>query len=52
MILCGCTTEADRIVVRGGCGHPPPRRKSGGGRRRAERVKKSRVAYITVNDRA
>ena len=51
MILCGCTTEVDGIVARGGYGHPP-RWKSGGGRRRAERVKKSRVAYLTINDGA
>ena len=59
MILCGCTTEVDRRVVRGGYGHPP-RRKSGGGQRRAEkggegrrrvdRVKKSGVSYVTIND--
>ena len=28
---------------------PPPRRKSGGGWRRAERVKNSRVAYVTTD---
>ena len=31
---------------------PPPRRRSGGGQRRVERVKKSRVAYVTINDGA
>ena len=36
MILCGCTTEVDGIVARGGCGHPP-RQKSGGGRISAEK---------------
>ena len=57
MILCGCTTEVDGRVARGGCGHPP-RRKSGGGRIRAEKggradkVKKSRDAYVTLNDGA
>ena len=29
---------------------PPPRRKSGGGRIRAERVKKSGVDYVTINN--
>ena len=51
MILCGCTTEVDGRVARGGCGHPP-RHKSGGGRRRADKVKKSRDAYVTLNDGA
>ena len=51
MILCGCMEELDRRVARGGCGHPPIQ-KSGGGRRRAEQVKKSGVAYVTINDRA
>ena len=37
MILCGCTTEVDRILVRGRYGCPPLRGKSGGGRRRAEK---------------
>ena len=52
MILCGCTTEVDGIVARGGYRHPPPppRRKAGGGWRREERVKKIRVAYVTNND--
>ena len=52
MILCGCTAEVYKRVARGGCGHPPPRRHSGGGRRRADRVNKSRVAYVTSNDGA
>ena len=30
----------------------PPRRKSGRGRKRVERVKKSRIAYVTINDGA
>ena len=49
MILCGCTTEVDRRVARGRCRHPP-RQKSGGGRIRAERVNKSRVAYVKINN--
>ena len=44
-------TEVNRRVARGGYRNPP-RWKSGGGRRRAERVKKSRVAYVTINYRA
>ena len=51
MILCDCMTELYRRVARGRCKHPP-RRKSGGGRRREERVKKSGVAYVTINNRA
>ena len=52
MILYGCKTEVDGRVSRGGYGHPH-RRKSGGGRegrRREERVKNSRVSYVTIND--
>ena len=49
MILCGSTTEVDRRVAMGECGHLP-RRKSGVGRRRVERVKKSKLAYITIDD--
>ena len=52
MILCGKTVEVDRRVARGGCRNPPLRRKSGGGQRREEQVKKSRVAYVIINDRA
>ena len=33
-------------------GTPPPRQKSGGGRRRADRVNKSGLAYITINNGA
>ena len=51
MILCGCTKEVDERVARGRYGHPP-RRKSGRGRRRAERVKKSRVAYVNIDNEA
>ena len=43
MILCGCTTEVDGRVARGGCEHPLPRGESGGGRRRAERVNNNGV---------
>ena len=48
MILGGCTTEVDWIVPRGGFRHPPIR-KSGERQRRAERLKKSRVDYVTIN---
>ena len=51
MILRGCTTEVDRRVDRGRYRHPS-RQKSGGGKRRTEWVKKSRVAYIKINDGA
>ena len=51
MILCGCTLEVFARVARGR-GVQPPRRKSGGRRRRVERVKKSRVAYVKINDGA
>ena len=47
--------DARRIRRESGQGRvraPPPRRKTGGGRRRVERVKKSRVSYVTINDRA
>ena len=44
----GSRWESGQGLVRA----PPPRRKLGGGRRRAERVKNSRVAYVTINNRA
>ena len=52
MILYGCTEDVERIVTRGEYGHPPSIQKSGVGRRRVDRVKKSRVACVTITDRA
>ena len=34
----------------GACASTPTKRKSDGGRRRAERIKKSRLTYVTIND--
>ena len=50
MILCIFTREVAMRVARNGVGQHPPIQKSGGVWRRAERVNKSGVAYITIND--